>query len=140
MISTDKYRDSDFDMEPSTSLVQGLENQLQEAQELIKLRDRAKRLVNNRDFKEIIENQFCLIECARLAQASADPNLSTQDRELALSMAQAAGHLRRFLQAIFRKAAQAEKDLEELRANIEAARYEEEMGESMNTNDESEDY
>lgn len=140
MISTDKYRDSDFDMEPSTSLVQGLENQLQEAQELIKLRDRAKRLVNNRDFKEIIENQFCLIECARLAQASADPNLSAQDRELALSMAQAAGHLRRFLQAIFRKAAQAEKDLEELRANIEAARYEEEMGESMNTDNESEDY
>lgn len=130
MISTDKYRDSDFNMEPSTSLVQGLENQLREAEEIIKLRDRAKRLVNNRDFKEIIENQFCLIECARLAQASADPNLSTQDRELSLSMAQAAGHLRRFLQAIFRKADQAEKDLEELRANIEAARHEEEMGEA----------
>lgn len=136
MISTNKYRDSDFNMEPNTSQVQDLENQLREAEEIIKLRDRAKRLVNNKDFKEIIENQFCLTECARLAQASADPNLSTQDRELALSMAQAAGHLRRFLQAIFHKAAQAEKDLEELRANIEAARYEEEMGEAY----ESEDY
>lgn len=139
MISIDKYRNSDFNIEPNTSQVQDLENQLQEALELIKLRDRAKRLVNNKDFKEIIENQFCLLECARLAQASADPNLSAQDRELALSMAQAAGHLRRFLQAIFLKAAQAERDLEELRANIEAARYEEAMGESMNQN-ESEDY
>ena len=134
-----KYIDSDYNFETNSSQVQNLEGQLKQAEEAIKLRDQAKRLVNNRDFKAIIEKRFCEVECSRYAQASADPNLSDREQAYALSLAQAAGHLRRYIQVIFLRAQKAEEDMEALRLNIEEARYEETFSD-QSEQDESEDY
>lgn len=77
--------------------VSGLEKQLEDSKSLIKLRDMAIKLYSNPEFKELIIDGFCLKDCARFAQESGDPALNAEQRADALGMAQAAGHLRRFL-------------------------------------------
>lgn len=63
-------------------------------------RDRAiqaRRLADNPDFRSLILKAFCRDEAARYVQESADPALNAEQRADALAMAQASGHLRRFL-------------------------------------------
>lgn len=60
----------------------------------------AMRLANNRDFKKLILEDFCVEECSRCAQLSGEPSMSAEDRADALAIAQAAGHLRRWLHAV----------------------------------------
>lgn len=79
-------------------------NQIQELEEFIKgqktlaeMADAAVRLNDNPDFRKLIVNGFCLTEAARYAQESGDPMLSKDNRQDALNMAQASGHLKRFL-------------------------------------------
>lgn len=59
--------------------------------------EQAKRLFENKDFKALILDGFCLHEAARYAQESGDPMLTADQRQDALNMAQASGHLKRFL-------------------------------------------
>lgn len=84
------------------------------------------RLTANPDWKLVIEDLFCTQECARYAQQSADPALSAENKADALAIAQAAGHLRRFLSVQVMMANQADRDiinteeaLAEARAEIE---------------------
>ena len=58
---------------------------------------RVSALVNTREFKEIIIDGFCRDNVARLVHQTADPALSAEQRADALSMAQAGGHLLRWL-------------------------------------------
>lgn len=64
---------------------------------LVEARDRAIALSNNPDFKKLILDGFCTVECARYVQESCDPMLAPHMREDALALAQASGHLKRFL-------------------------------------------
>lgn len=64
---------------------------------LVDARDAAIRLSTNPDFKKLILDGFCLHEAARYAQESGDPLLSAGQRQDALNLAQASGHLKRFL-------------------------------------------
>ena len=81
--------------------IQSERNQLEAQQEgnkkLIALRDAVVNLQKNRDFRKLILEQFLVEDCARYAQLSADPGLGINERADALAMAQAAGHLKRFL-------------------------------------------
>lgn len=56
------------------------------------------RLMKNRDFRKIILEGFMVNDCARYVQESANPALDERQRADALGIAQAAGHLKRFLQ------------------------------------------
>lgn len=105
--------------------VEQLENQIDQAKEVMKYRDMALRLNNNRDFKKLILEGFCRDECARYAQMSADPALSKEDRENAMHMAQAAGHIRRFLSVTCQMGKQAENQLADIEAELDVARAEE---------------
>lgn len=96
------------------SEVSALNTQRQQAKEAVDRRDMAKRLANNRDFKKLILEDFCVTECAAYAQRSADPALSVEARQDALNIAQASGHLRRWLQVIGTIGNQAESNLEDL--------------------------
>jgi hypothetical protein len=109
----------------NTSAVQGLEQQLQDAKATIQRRDRIARLLNNRDFKEIILEGYCKEDCARFTHQSADPSLTKDQQASALDMAQSAGHLKRYLTAAFQMAANAENSLPELEEALEEARGEE---------------
>lgn len=55
------------------------------------------RLFRNKDFKKIILQDFCTTDCARYVCESADPLLKPEQRADALAMAQASGHLKRYL-------------------------------------------
>ena len=105
--------------------VQALEYQLAGTKELIEQRDRALRLSQNADFRALILDTFCVKECARYAQASADPALKENERADSLAMSQAAGHLRRFLSVTMQMGNQAESQRVDLEEAIAAARAEE---------------
>lgn len=108
----------------SAERLAGLEHQKEQAKKAIELRDKALRLAENRDFREIILDGFCKEDCARYAQESSDPALGDRERADALAMAQASGHLRRYLSIIVRMATNFENSMEDLEAEIELARAE----------------
>jgi hypothetical protein len=101
-----------------------LERQLAENQQIVKLRDAALKLGNNPEFKSLILERFCVQECARYAHSSADPALTAEQRADALNMAQAAGHLRRFLSITVQMGNHAERNIGDLEDAIEEARQE----------------
>ena len=102
-----------------------LELQQKHARKAIERREAVDRLMKNKDFKELILDGFCRDECARYVQESADPLLEPNQREDALNMAQASGHLRRFLGLIYTMGNQAEGSLVSLEEELEVARAEE---------------
>ena len=107
------------------SEVTALEKQLEEAKVFINRRDLAVKMYNNPEIKKLIIDEFCGSECARYALTSADPALDDRQRADALAIAQAAGHLRRYLSVIVTMGNQSEEMLDRLEAEIEVARQEE---------------
>lgn len=99
--------------------------QQEDAKGLIARRDLALKLYDNVDFKQLILKEFCIEECARYAHSSADPALKPENRLDALNIAQAAGHLRRWLSVVVQMGNQAAGQLESLEQAIEEARNEE---------------
>ena len=111
--------------------IEELETQLAHAREnakpLFRVRELAQKLAENPAFKELILDEFCTKEAARLVHMSADPLMSQEQRADSLAMAQAGGHLRRYLSMQIRMAnvaeheiSQVEKALQELLQGEEA--------------------
>lgn len=111
-------------MQMPTELEQ-LEQQLSDARVLIETRQAALRLGQNPDFKKLILQGFCLNDAARYAQESGDPALDKEQRADALAMAQASGHLKRYLSMCIQMGAHAERTLGDLENEIELARQNE---------------
>ena len=107
------------------SAVQHLEQQLEDMNVSIARRDKALKLAKNKDFRDLIMEEFCVQECARYAQASGDPSLDKEARADSLGMAQAAGHLRRWLQVVCQLGNTAEGTKRDLEEAIAEARAEE---------------
>jgi len=101
-----------------------LEQHLEDANTLIDVRQRALRLAQNSDFRKLILEGFCTTDAARLVQQSGDPALGAEERADALAMAQASGHLKRYLSAAIRMGEHSERTLGELQEAIEEARTE----------------
>lgn len=99
-----------------------LETQIERAEAVVAQRDMVDKLANNREFKKLIVEAFMKDECARLTHMSTDPNLSLQDRADALASAQAAGYLKRWLNALVTMGNMAERDIPEARATLEELR------------------
>jgi hypothetical protein len=105
-----------------------LEQQYADAKVLIERRQMALRLNQNHDFRKLILDGFCLHDAARYVQSSQDPALSADQRADSLNMAQASGHLRRFLSVSITMGFHAEQTLHELETAIVEARSEEGEG------------
>ena len=99
-----------------------LEFQRETNEFFIKRKEMVEKLQNNSLFKKVILEDFCEKECAGYAKASGDPSLSKEDRESAMHMAQAAGHLQRFLSICIRMGMTAEAQMEELEKSITEVR------------------
>ena len=56
-----------------SEVINHLEDQLVREKTLVKMRDAALRLADNKDFRDLILNGFCLTEAARYVQESGDP-------------------------------------------------------------------
>lgn len=90
-----------------------IEQHIEHLKEAVQLRDLVLKLEQNTTFKKLILEKFCVTECARYAQLSADPALKEGERADALALAQAAGHLRRFLAVSVRMGDRAEDDIKQ---------------------------
>ena len=107
------------------SQVAALEQDLDTARKLIATRQAVTRLHQNADFKTLIVEGFMLTEAARFAQESGDPALDADARADAMAMAQASGHLKRYLSMCFQMGSHAERTLGDLHTALEEARVEE---------------
>lgn len=107
------------------SQVQKLERQLEDSKKLVEVRDLVLKLSQNREFKKVIHDLFMVQEAARMVGLSADPSLQPAERADALAMAQAAGHLKRWLSVQVQMGNVAERDLESLPDQIAMAQAEE---------------
>lgn len=110
------------------SMIARLEEQLKDEQALIERRDTILRLSKNADFRKVILEAFFVEECARYARESGDPALPPEARADALAIAQAAGHLKRFLNIQITLGNQAERKLPEISEAIEQERLLEQDG------------
>lgn len=107
------------------STIPELEQRIEQLQKHLENRELVHKLYKNREFKKLILDEFCVQECARYAQASADPSLGKDERSDALAIAQAAGHLRRFLSVMIQMGNQAEHEINDSKELIEQIRREE---------------
>lgn len=115
-----------------------LEGQREKLSEAVERRDLALKLSKNRDFRKLILDEFCEKECARYAQNSANPALDKSGREDSLAIAQAAGHLKRWLSVTVQMGNQAEREIVDLDQALEEARLENEDDDFADGHDEAE--
>ena len=92
-----------------------VENQINQIEALVETRARIQRLTNNSDFKELINKRYFVEEAAAFAASAGDPALTKEQREEALTMALAPGHLKRWLSVQITMANTAEDQLPELK-------------------------
>lgn len=107
------------------SQIADLQEHVKALEVLVERRDLALKLNENRAFRKLILEDFCVEECAKYAQASGDPALKPEDRKNALELAQAAGHIRRWLSVVVRMGNQAARDLEQTKQEIDEVNAEE---------------
>lgn len=106
--------------------VEALLKQLEAARQQIADRNKILELTRNPIYREVILDGFMKTDCVHYAHSSADPALSDEQRKDALNMAQAAGHLKRYLSVKIQQGNQAEdiiipsieSNLEELRQEV----------------------
>jgi TolA-binding protein len=101
-----------------------LERQLSDTKQVVERMNMAQKLFTNREFKKLILEEFCVQESARYAHTSADPSLSPENRADALALAQAAGHLKRWLSVQCRMGEVAARDIEQIDAALVELRTE----------------
>jgi len=102
--------------------VKQLEDHSASLVDIIKRRDQAVRLSMNSDFNLLIMQEFCIYECSRYAQASGDSQLTEGARADSLALAQAAGHLKRWMSIQVLMGNQAEKELVDVNQALEEER------------------
>ena len=107
------------------SEVNQLQKQLDDYKKLSERRKQALRLSENKDFKKLVLEGFCVTDAASYVSASADPQLTPAQRQDALNIAQAAGHLKRFLSIQMQMGAHAEREIAQIEEAIVAAQAEE---------------
>ena len=91
--------------------VEQLESQRDAMKKAVDMRQAVQRLSKNADFRKVITDQFMEKECARYVHASADPALPEKNRADALAIAQASGHLKRYLSVIIQMGNAAENEI-----------------------------
>jgi hypothetical protein len=102
-----------------------LEDQLQAARKANDLLTQHDRLLNNKDFREVILTEFLVNEAARYVQLSQDPALTDKNQEDSLNIAVATGHVKRWL-AVRRQMLQHQvNSVPQLESELDALRAEE---------------
>lgn len=107
------------------SQVAQMENYRDQQKALLAKRQEVQKLMRNREFRKVILEDFMVTEAARYAQESGDPALSPEQRADALALAQASGHLKRYLNIVLQMGAYAERELPNIEDGLDQARAEE---------------
>ena len=106
------------------SEIQELEAQKEDLKRQVELRDQILKLSANHEFRKVIHEEFFQKEAGRLVRIGGDPALDKQQREDAIDMALATGHLQRFLSANVQMGNRAEQTIFEIDAALEELRAE----------------
>lgn len=109
------------------STVSDLEQQLKAQKLAVENRDLALKLSNVPAFRKLILDEFCVQEAARYVQTSGDPALTEAQRADALNIAQASGHLKRWLSVQVLMGNVAANNIIDIENAIEEARLEEDQ-------------
>lgn len=109
------------------STTEEIQLSIQEAKKLIARKDAAKRLTDNRDFKELVLEGYLRDEAIRLAHISADGNMKEYRDEIMLSM-QGISLFRQFMQNIIRMGDMAQAELYDYEQALDDVRAEEAVG------------
>lgn len=104
------------------SQVQALEHQLRSNQQLQEFAEKVRQLIQTPLYREVIIDHFSTRECARYVQESKDPSLTPAQQEDALNIAQASGHLKRWIAVTLQMADIAARDIPEIQEQLEYAR------------------
>ena len=104
------------------SEIKELEQEIEQAEDLVSRRNMALKLFENREFRKLIMEEFLTSEAARLVQLSADPSLTHDQRADALAMAQATGHVKRYLSMTVQMGAVAEREMADMKASLDELR------------------
>lgn len=88
-------------------------------------REQVLKLSRNRDFKDLIIEGFCVRDSAKYVQQAGDPNLNQGERDDALALAMAGGHLKRYLSTLITIGNNCEAQLLRAENELESARAEE---------------
>lgn len=101
------------------SEVAQLKQQLEGSKKLVELKNTVMRLSENKDFEELIIKGFCRDEAASNVKMSGNLHLEQANRENALAIAQAAGHLERFLSQIVVEGMNAERVIPQIETQLQ---------------------
>lgn len=104
--------------------IQALENEVEQAKELIARRNAAIKLSKNPEFRQLFLKEYFESEAARLVQLSGDPALDPMQRADALAMAQATGHAKRYLSMCYQMGGVAEREIHDKEQELERLRAE----------------
>jgi hypothetical protein len=112
-------------MSEVSETIEQMESEIKNAKVLAERRAMALKLHSNREFRKLILEEFMVQECARYVHMSASPQLTVEQRQDALNIAQAAGHLKRFLSVVVQMGEHAERTLPEAENELDKLRSEE---------------
>lgn len=112
-------------MSEVSEAIEQAELEIKNAKVLAERRQMALKLSSNREFRKLILDEFMVQECARYVHMSANPQLTAEQRQDALNIAQAAGHLKRYLSVIVQMGEHAERTLPASEATLDELRAEE---------------
>lgn len=104
--------------------IQELEVFKKDCKQTAEFADAIVRLQDNPDFRKVINEGFFLHQAARYAQESGDPMLTAVQRQDALNIAQASGHLKRFLSVSVQMGNEADRSIANADEQIEQLRSE----------------
>lgn len=101
------------------SEVDELINEKERLNKLIQLKNKVLKLKENKEFQEIILENFCEKDCAGYIRTSINTCISKKSRKNALELAKASGHLLNYLDVIITQGNVAEKQLLVLETEFE---------------------
>lgn len=93
------------------SQIQEVELSIEQAQALINRGEKALKLAENKDFKELVLDGYLVNEASRLARLSADFTLDPQVRSEVMLMVQAIGCFHTYMRTIVQQGEMAKRDL-----------------------------
>ena len=102
-----------------------IELSIEQAEEIVKKGDMARRLSNNSDFHTLITEGFIRDEASRLTLLLNDPSLNEEQREFVLKDLYGIGALQRYMQNTVHFAEMAARDINYHRQTLEEVREEE---------------
>lgn len=108
--------------------IEALTNQLNAAKDAERKLAQLTRLCKNKDFKELILEEYCVQECARLVGMSIHPSQSPVEQEKFMTMAKATAGIKLFIHAQEQMLNSQIRSIENIEQELESARQEDQDG------------